>query len=91
MKIDIETLVDDQEVKDILCALESIERGGDKKVALDTIGALFVTHEDGTKPGPHEIIRVLVNDYAGGVIELAELKNEIFSILDEHSMLKKVV
>jgi hypothetical protein len=91
MKVELEKITDDTEIKSILYALEKIEQGGDKTTVLELVDAIPTTLGDESAPGPHEIIRVLVNDYRNGAIELAELKDAIFGLLDEYGLLKKAV
>ncbi len=91
MKVDIEQIIVDHKIKEVLYALDEIQKGGDKKIILDRMRSLLDIQKEEDSPTPHEVIRFLLEDYAAETLDIYALKNKIFETLDEYGMLKRVV
>ncbi len=91
MRVSIEHIIEDDEIRAILYALEKAERGASAAEVCALVDGIRTAHPETASVSPHEMIYVLVHDYARENIDLPTLKEEIFELLDEYHMLKRAV
>lgn len=88
MKIDIESIVNDQEIKEVLYALETAEQTVSKDAALAQIWQIRARYTNPDDDTVHALVYSAVVDYAHGRTDCNDAKHTILSLLDEFGLLR---
>lgn len=91
MKINIEKLVSDENVRNILYMLEEIEEGADKSEVLSRIRLMMQNSVDEDQSHMYELLCMHLGDYESGIIDLQHVKEDIFMTLEECKQIHRTV
>jgi hypothetical protein len=89
MKVDIEQLIGDQEIKEVLYALEGAEHKKSKEEVLDEIWGIRSMYNTPPDDDVHCMLYSCIGEYGSGLLDLTAVKEEIFSLLDEYGVIKR--
>ena len=91
MKINIDSASSDETIRTVFRLLEQIESGTTRDEALREIKTLLASGAEpaSSKPNMFDFVRTSLHEYENDTLDLAQLKDEILTTLDEFGMLNK--